>query len=110
MERDPRARPIFSSRVDDPELSDAIDGFVVALAERVDHLQDAEARRDFGQLATLARRLAGDAEELGFTDLASCAGVIEGACASQDREAAHKSVVEITEVSQRVRLGHRGSA
>jgi hypothetical protein len=110
MEQPPTTRPIFSSRADDPELADAIERFVVALAERVDHLQDAEARREFDQLATLTRRLSDEAERLGFSYLASCAAVVESACLTEDGEAAHKSVVEITEVAQRIRLGHRGSA
>jgi hypothetical protein len=110
MPQELKERPIFSTRADDPELGDAIDGFVVGLAERVDHLQDAEARRDFDQLASLAQRLADDAERLGFSYLASCAAVIDGAGLEQDREAAHKSVVEITQIARRVRLGHRGSA
>ena len=103
-------RPIFSSRTDDPDLADAIDAFVVALAERVDHLQDAEAHRNFEELSHLAARLAADAEKLGFAYLATSAGAIEAACIAEDAQAAHKSVVEVTHVSQRVRLGHRGSS
>lgn len=103
-------RPIYSSRMDDPDLADAIEAFVVALAERVDHLQDAEAHRNFEQLAHLAERLAADAEKLGFAYLASAAGGVEGACATEDAQAAHKSVLEVTHVSQRVRLSHRGSS
>jgi hypothetical protein len=103
-------RPIFSSRMDDPELADAIDAFVVGLAERVDHLQDAEAHRNLEQLSLLATRLAADAEKLGFAYLATSAGAVEAACSAEDASAAHKSVVEVTHVSQRVRLGHRGSS
>ena len=38
MER--RAEPIYSKVADDPSLGDAVDAFVVELAERVDALQD----------------------------------------------------------------------
>ena len=107
---DEREHPIFSSRMEDPDLADAIDAFVVALAERVDHLQDAEAHRDFEELSLLAERLAADAERLGFAYLATSAAAIETACGAEDAQAAHKSVVEVTHVSQRVRLGHRGSS
>jgi hypothetical protein len=103
-------RPIYSSRADDPGLTEAIDAFVVALAERIDHLQDAEVRGDFEQLGALAGRLGGDAEKMGFSYLASCSGQIEAASLDEDAEAARKSVIEATEIAQRIRLGHRGAA
>ena len=109
MSEESTIRPIYSTRADDPELGGAIEGFVVALAERVDDLQDVEARRDLDQLAVLARRLGRDAERLGFSYLGSCAGVVEASCLADDAEAARKALLEVTDVSQRIRMGHRGS-
>jgi hypothetical protein len=103
-------RPMFSSRANDPEWADAIEAFVVGLAERVDTLQDAQSRSDFDLLASVARRMISDAERLGFSYLASCAGQIEAAAQDEDREAARKTVIEATLVAQRIRLGHRGSS
>lgn len=103
-------RPIFSSRANDPEYAEAIEAFVVGLAERIDDLQDAQARGDADLLATIARRLVVDAERLGYSYLAACAGQIEAAAQGENAEAARKSVVEATQVAQRIRLGHRGAS
>jgi hypothetical protein len=87
MESPPeRPRPIYSSLADDPAQQDLIDAFVVALAERVDELQDCEARCEFERLRTRAEALGRHSRE------------------------ARKALIELTEVSQRVRLGHRGAA
>ncbi len=102
-------RPIFSSRADDPDLVEVIESFVVGLAERIDHLQDAEARRDVDRLCELARSLSRDASRLGFSQLGSCAGMIEASCLNGESRAVRKSVVEATEVARRIRLGHRGA-
>ncbi len=52
---DDRPRPILSSLANDASLAPAIDASVIALAERVDELQDCEAQ---GTLARLAERAA----------------------------------------------------
>ena len=110
MGQDDGPRPIYSTRADDLASSEAIDGFVVGLAERVDTLQDAEGIRDFKQLASLASSLAIDAVEVGYDSLSRCAAKIETACLGDQSEDAHKDLVELTELSQRIRLGHRGAA
>ena len=104
------SRPILSSRADDPELAPVIERFVIDLAERIDRLQDAESLLELELLGSLARRLVSDSQQLGFSYLTTCAGVIESACLVEDAEAAHKGVVEITDVARRIRLGHRGAA
>jgi hypothetical protein len=101
--------PIFSTLADDPKAGDGIDAFVVGLAERVDELQDCEARSDHDGLAAQAALLAQDAERVGYDLLAATAQAVQRAALEEFAEGAHKAVVELTEISQRVRLGHRGS-
>jgi len=102
-------KPIYSSCGDDPEVGDALDSFVIGLAERIDVLQDAEAAGDFAQLAALAGRLATDAEFTGFGTLATAAHSLESACFSGDPKLAREATFDITELAQRIRMGHKGS-
>lgn len=104
-----RPRPIFSSLSEDPALQDGIDAFVVVLAERVDELQDCEARGDLPGLARLCDQLLLESAKVGFDSLSRCAAATKAAAEEQDAEAARKAIVELTEVAQRVRSGHRGS-
>ncbi len=104
-----RTRPIFSSRAEDPSLAEAIEGFVVRLAERIDDLQDAERDRELPRLASLADRLALDADAAGYEPLARIARLLaDSALADEDAEA-RGQLVELTAVAQRVRLGHPGA-
>jgi hypothetical protein len=107
-ERD-AGRPIHSSRADDPALAEAIDAFAISLAQRVDHLQDAEAQGDLKALAAFARQLAQDAAGVGYEPLARRALEVEAAAAEEKAEDAHRSLVDLTEIARRVRLGHRGA-
>jgi hypothetical protein len=110
MDAPERPRPILSTFADDPAQQDLIDAFVVALAERVDELQDLEARGELDRLARCAEALLGDARKAGYDALSrSAAGVRSAALESQTQEA-RKALIELTEVSQLVRLGHRGAA
>jgi HPt (histidine-containing phosphotransfer) domain-containing protein len=104
-----KARPIHSSRADDPAFDEAIDAFVVSVAERIDELQDAESEGDLAQLASLARGLAVDAEAVGYEILAEAARRVETAALQEKPERAHGELVELTEIARRVRLGHRGA-
>ena len=101
--------PIFSLYEDDPERRDAIEGFVVHLAERIDLLQDTERAGDTGQLRALAELLSEDAERLGFPALAQLAGEIGRCCAEDKADAAHDALEEATDIARRIRLGHRGA-
>jgi hypothetical protein len=103
-------KPIVSTRADDPDLDEHIDRFVVNLAERVDAFQDAEAARDREALLALADALAQDAHALGFPLLVAAARRIAEVCGEGAPEALRKSVVDLTELSQRVRRGHRSAA
>jgi len=102
-------RPIFSSRADDPALAEAIDAFVIGVAEQIDLLQDTERETDLARLAELALALATDAEELGYEALARVARVLEGAAREEKADEAHANLVKLTEIAYRIRLGHRGA-
>jgi hypothetical protein len=104
-----RIRPIYSSRADDPALAEAIDAFVIGLAERIDHLQDAETEADLPRLAAFARDLAADAEALGFGALGRVAQVVEAAAREEKSDEAHASLLKLTEIAYRIRMGHRGA-
>jgi len=108
MSSDP-PKPIYSTRGDDPEVGEALDLFVIGLAERIDVLQDAEASGDFTHLGALAGRLATAAENTGFGALATAAHSLESACFSGEPKLAREATFDITEIAQRVRMGHKGS-
>jgi citrate lyase beta subunit len=104
-----RPGPIFSRLVEDPAFGEAIDEFVIGVAERVDHLQDADSKGDIGELRRLAAQLVVDARAAGFDLLADVATSIESACLERSYKPAHDGVVALTELARRVRLGHRGA-
>jgi hypothetical protein len=104
-----RGNPLYSSRADDLEFRDAIDAFVVTLAERIDRIQDAEVRGDFKQVAELCTPLVAEAEQLGFSPLSRLAAVV-GFCADEEKgEETHGQLLELTSLAHRIRLGHRGA-
>jgi hypothetical protein len=104
-----RPLPLYSKLIDDPNSGDAIDEFVVGVAERVDHLQDADSRGDFAELGRLACELALDARNAGFELLADVAGVVQAACVDGSKKPAHDGVIAVTDLACRIRLGHRGA-
>jgi hypothetical protein len=106
---DDRPRPIHSAFGDDPSLADAIDAFVVGLAERIDDLQDCEAQGTLARLAERAAELAAEATRVGYGPLAEWAEAVRRASAEHKPQDARKALLELTEVAYRVRLGHRGA-
>ena len=104
-----RLRPIYSLHEDDFDLEDEIDRFVIGLAESVDALQDAESAGDHDLLDDLATRMASQAAQLGYPDLEKIAKRVRTACEDADKVAIEESLVELTVVARRVRLGHRGA-
>jgi hypothetical protein len=102
-------KPIYSTLGDDPSSGEAIDSFVVGLAERIDMLQDAEAGGDLAQLAGQASLLIVEAAEAGFAAFEKVGKELEAACFEKDGKAARQRLVELTELSQRIRLGYKGS-
>ena len=102
--------PIFSTRVDYLALADAIDLFVISLAEEVDRLQDADLEDDLQLLGELATKLGERADELGYCPLTEIAAVVTAACSDKKLEDAQAAMVELTEISGRIRRGYRGAA
>ncbi len=103
-------KPIYSSRSEDASVDDAVDRFVICLAERIDTLQDAEADGDLAQLAALTGELIVEADTAGFGAFASTAEALEAACFGDEAKAAHERLLDLTEIAQRIRLGHKGVA
>lgn len=102
-------RPLFSDRVDDPDLTGALDGFLLTLAGRIDELQDAHSRGETDVLSTMARGLARDAIRVGHEALATAAQRVRQAADRGKAEEAHSELVELTDLAQRARLAHRGA-
>jgi hypothetical protein len=102
-------RPLFSSRADDPEAAASIEAFLVGLAERIDALQDAEGRGDFAQIARAVARLGADAHGAGYEGLAGVARELAEAADAEKSDEVHRRLVELTGLSVRVRMGHRGA-
>ena len=101
--------PIHSSLEDDPSHAEAIEAFVVALAERVDALQDTEASGDWPRLVTKLGELSSGAEQVGYPELAQCAEEAARAARERHRELAHKALIVLTDVAHRIRRAHRGA-
>jgi hypothetical protein len=104
------AKPILSTRSEDPAFEERIDRFVVGLGERIDLLQDAESAGDRATLRTLADAFAAESRELGYPYLADAASRLAEAAGDEGLETLRKGVVDLTELSQRVRRGHRSAA
>lgn len=101
--------PIYSTLEEVPDHRDAIDEFVIGLAERVDVLQDVECEHDLGRLGGLSRELADLSRSLGYPPLADAAEKVCRACEEDKPDEAEQALVEVTALSQQVRLGHRGA-
>jgi hypothetical protein len=99
-----------SSRENDPEVELQIDAFVVRLGETVDALQDAESAGQVGVLRSLADALVERTRELGYESLSDAARQIREACDDPNPVATHKAIEDFTELSKRVRRGHRSAA
>jgi hypothetical protein len=95
---------------EDPAYEERLQRFVVDLGGRVDACQDAELEGDFARLRGLALAFAAEAEELGYPPLAEAARHVAAACDDGHGDPVRKSLLDLTEVSQQVRRGHRGAA
>ena len=105
-----RKPPIRSTQEDVAELADDIDRFVIGLAERIDAIQDAEFARKTGEVAELARTLSSEADRLGYPGMAVSAKGVAMAAGDDVDDELEETIVELTELSQRIRQGHRGAA
>jgi hypothetical protein len=102
--------PIRSTQEDVAELAEDLDRFVIGLAERIDAVQDAELVEHYDEVSQLARALANDAERLGYPGMAQSAKSVAAAAADSKLDSLQEAVVELTDLAQRVRRGHRGAA
>jgi hypothetical protein len=102
--------PIRSTQEDVAELAEDLDRFVIGLAERIDAVQDAELVEHYDEVSQLARVLANDAERLGYPGMAQSAKSVATAAADSKLDSLQEAVVELTDLAQRVRRGHRGAA
>ena len=102
--------PIRSTQEDVAELAEDLDRFVIALAERVDAIQDAELAASWPDVASLARTLANDAERLGYPGMALCARSVAMTAEDAKTDELQDAIVDLTDLSQRIRRGHRGAA
>jgi hypothetical protein len=73
-------------------------------------LQDAEAAGRLDALRQQAEALATRTRELGYDSLSDAAQQIREACDDANPVAAHKAIADFTELSKRVRRGHRSAA
>ena len=105
-----RKPPIRSTQEDVVELAEDIDRFVISLAERIDQIQDAELAQKSGEVAALARTLSRDADRLGYPGMAMSAKGVALAAEDSQMDELQETVIELTEMAQRVRQGHRGAA
>jgi hypothetical protein len=105
-----RKPPIRSTQADIAELAEELDRFVIGLAERIDGIQDAELVGQCEEVSQLARTLANDAERLGYPGMAQSAKSVAAAAADSKLESLQEVIVELTDLAQRVRRGHRGAA
>lgn len=105
----PRHAPIHSLLVDDRAL-EQLDGFVIALGERIDLIQEAEREGQLAEAAKRAAELAVEALALGLPPLAEAAERVVACCRQGGPGLVHAEIVELTDVVTRVRLGHRGGA
>ena len=81
-----------------------------ALASRIDQLQDLESLDDFEEVSRYAAELSVDAIRSGFDLFADCASGVADAARDDKGERVRKRLVDLTEMSWRIRLGHRGAA
>lgn len=102
--------PIYSSIGDEVEQQKDVDGFVIGLAEAMDRIQDAQATSDLDEVASRCLRLAKQARNHGYDTLADLADAALRASEEDKPQVVHAHLRLMTQISYRVRLGHRGAA
>jgi hypothetical protein len=100
--------PIRALLFDDDSLA-RLDGFVVALGESIDAIQDSEHNGQLEEAAKRAAELRRDAHSFGLPPLAIAAEQVAASCRGTDAGRIHADIVALTDVVRRVRLGHRGA-
>ena len=77
---------------------------------RIHGIGDPPAATCVQEIAELSRCLSGDAERLGYPAMAQSAKSVAMAAEDGKTEAMQETIYELTELSQRIRRGHRGAA
>lgn len=102
--------PIYSKHDEDLSMRDAIEAFIVGLAERIDALQDAELAGDLEEVIEVGVALAQDSEATGYPSLVDVMRAVLASAAAKSPEEVRKGLVDLTEIAQGVRRGSRGAA
>jgi hypothetical protein len=102
--------PIYSTHDEDLSMRDAIEGFVIGLAERIDDLQDAELQGNLKQVGELCTGLVAEASATGYPALVEAGELVLSAESSGGPKAVLKALFELTETVQRVRRGSRSAS
>lgn len=105
-----RKPPIRSTQEDVAELAEDLDRFVIGLAERVDAIQDAEMATSWSDVAEFARTLANDADRLGYPVMAMSSKSVAMAAEDAKMDTLQDAIIDLTDLAQRIRRGHRGAA
>lgn len=79
-----QCEPLVSALLDDPAMTDLIDGFVESLAEITTRLESAFGSQNMEDLEREARTLKGEAAGIGFGSITDAAAVVENAARRQD--------------------------
>ena len=83
---------IVSQFIDDPEMTDILEGFVGRLTGQLDAMRDALAGHQLEELRRLAHKLKGAGGSYGYPSLTEACQVLEDAAKMQDRAAADTAV------------------
>jgi HPt (histidine-containing phosphotransfer) domain-containing protein len=105
---EPLSPRIYSTRSDEAHLEEAIERFVLGLAERIDTLQDAQIGGDLEGLVKCTDDLVKEADSLGYPQLSEVGQRLIQACEEAPGKILDR-LVDLTDIGRRVRLGHRGA-
>lgn len=81
-----KCEPLVSALLDDPAMSELIDGFVAGLSDAINRLEAAYGARSYEELEREARGLKGEAAGIGFGAITDAAVVLEHALKRQDED------------------------
>lgn len=91
-----KSEPLVSALLDDPSMTDLIDGFVDSLAETIGRLEAAYGSENYEELAREARSVKGEAAGIGFHTITDAAAAVEtGAKAGEDWATMRSKLTEL---------------
>ncbi len=79
-----KSEPLVSALLDDPGMTELIDGFVASLGEAISRLESAYGTQDVEGLERESRAVKGEAAGVGFGAITDAAGALEHACKRKD--------------------------